>query len=415
MIQRYHEPSAIPSPATSLSLVRPDSALAFSWEHDAGAFRALKPEWDVLLAEAGHQTVFLTHDWLDCWWEVYGKDREMWVLLARDEAGALVGAVPLMLERGADLIRRLAFIGAGEAIPNHLDMIALPGWRQAVLSGLVTKMEETSSRWDLFELDKMPGDSETPAGLAGELDKVGVHTTVEVTARCPYVELPDTFETYIMSRGSTTRQNSRRKRRHMESEYPDIKFTHVQTIDELSRVMSALIRLHQARWTAKGYTGAFATPSFIQFHQKFAVRALQAGALRFHFATTDSDVVTAIYCFRTGGKVEAYMIAFDERWAKYSPSLLVASYAIEQSILEGAAVFDFLQGEEPYKEPWITGVRDNLRLRAFSPGWRGRAARARVQGVETLQAMGVRYLPTGVRRPIWQTIQRLKVARTQHE
>ena len=60
------------------------------------------------------------------------------------------------------------------------------------------------------------------------------------------------------------------------------------------------------------------------------------------------------------------------------------AYAIEQSIAEGAAEFDFVQGEETYKTHWATHTRDNWRVRAASPHLRGRLSWWRIQATESV-------------------------------
>jgi CelD/BcsL family acetyltransferase involved in cellulose biosynthesis len=59
---------------------------------------------------------------------------------------------------------------------------------------------------------------------------------------------------------------------------------------------------------------------------------------------------------------------------RFSPGILINGYAIEQSILEGARRFDFLEGEERYKQHWMTRSQENISIWIFRPTWRGRIA-----------------------------------------
>ena len=57
--------------------------------------QALRTAWNGLLASAVSNTVFLTWEWVTAWWSTYGKPGELRVLLAADDAGAIVGIAPL--------------------------------------------------------------------------------------------------------------------------------------------------------------------------------------------------------------------------------------------------------------------------------------------------------------------------------
>jgi CelD/BcsL family acetyltransferase involved in cellulose biosynthesis len=43
-------------------------------------FSSLREEWNRLLSASGLANIFLTHEWLLSWWEVYGEDIELLVL-----------------------------------------------------------------------------------------------------------------------------------------------------------------------------------------------------------------------------------------------------------------------------------------------------------------------------------------------
>jgi CelD/BcsL family acetyltransferase involved in cellulose biosynthesis len=191
---------------------------------------------------------------------------------------------------------------------------------------------------------------------------------------------------------------------------PEARFARVENVEELNLAMDALIRMHQARWTRKGYPGAFSNDRFIGFHRTVALRALQAGHLRLYFLQIGSEIAAVRYSYRIADCVQFYLPGFDDRWSDYSPGVLLNGYSIAQSILEGARKIDFLEGGEQYKEHWATDTRDNLRMRVFAPHWRGNLAYVYTQAATRAKDWGVRYLPLGIRRPIWQAVLRLRTA-----
>ena len=372
-------------------------------------FCELKEEWDELL-RSQVDTVFLMHDWLNQWWRHYHEDSELWTLVARDTHG-LAGVVPLMLQRDFGGLRRLSFMGAGEVTPNHLDIIARPDTRGAVEEMLSEYLCQSSSQWDVLDLDKLPSDRGTAERLRLRLGARGLVARTEVSARCGYAELPNSFDTYLQGRGSTTRRDLRLKRRRLDEAVPGVRFVIASTPEEVERVLSALVQMHQARWRRRGYPGSFATERFIRFQRGVALSALRDGYLRLYSLQGGAQILAVGYAFRVGDCVQGYISSFDERRPKLSVGMISVAGAIEQAILEGARRFDLLEGEEPYKRHWATHVRENVRLRAFSPHWRGKLARVATETGTALFQSGVRYLPIGIRRPLRQALMRFQAAR----
>jgi len=72
---------------------------------EAEAFAALAPEWDELLADSDARALFLTWTWISTWWEVFGADRRLYILAARDASGTLLGLAPLMVQRAFGAFR----------------------------------------------------------------------------------------------------------------------------------------------------------------------------------------------------------------------------------------------------------------------------------------------------------------------
>lgn len=376
---------------------------------DFGQFCELKEEWDAL-ARSQVGTVFLTHNWLSHWWRRYHDDSQLRTVVLRDSKG-LAGIAPLMLKRGFGGLRRLAFMGTGEVTPNHLDVIARPDARDVLEDALADYLCQTDSQWDVLDLDKLPSDRGTAERLGARLRDRDFVTSVELTARCLYIELPDSFESYLQERGSQTRRNFRTACRRLEKEVPSVRFVRASTPDEVHRVMAALIEMHQARWRRRGYVGAFATQRFVEFHRDVALSALQDGSLRLYSLRNEEQILAVRYAFRIGDCVQGYISGFDERLSALSVGMVSLAGAIEQSILEGARRFDLLEGDESYKSHWAPHTRDNVRLRAFSPRWRGQLARVTTEAGTAIFRLGLHYTPAEIRRPLREVLDRLKVAR----
>ena len=355
--------------------------------------------WAALHLASTTDNIFLTLPWLSRWWEVYGRGRGCRVLLAGD-GGEPYAILPLIVERTRRGVRRLTFMGGGEVAPNHLDIIAAPPDRERAADAFAEHFWRTRSQWDVLDLVSVADDSPLRSALVERLGGLGCETRVTLHTRCLHVVLLATFEEFVQSRGQHTRAEFRRKGRKLLRDEADVRFGRVADADEFPQMFDALVRLHQERWTQLGERGIFSSAPFTAFHRAAALDALGRGHLRLYFLKIGPEVAAVMYCFRAGRNVYYYAGGFDDRFRRHSVGIQLLGHVIEQSIAEGATDFDFLQGDEEYKEHWSTGRRDNWRVTIAAPHWRGRLAGWSASAGETLHGLWRKHVPMNTRRAV---------------
>jgi CelD/BcsL family acetyltransferase involved in cellulose biosynthesis len=119
---------------------------------------------------------------------------------------------------------------------------------------------------------------------------------------------------------------------------------------------------------------------------------------------SDGDtIVSAGWGFAYGDEFLFHAFAYDARYSTYSPSRLFLECMVRQCIEKGIRTFDFMPGEEPYKDTWAT---DYIRTHSFiGPlNWRGvwllKLARIRPEGSVVPESLKKIYrkLPVSIRR-----------------
>lgn len=334
-------------------------------------FQELASVWDDLITELGVENIFLCHDWLRSWWEIYSDDRTLWILVAVNLT-EIVGIAPLILRHAQGGLRVLEFMGSGDVTPNHLDFLISPSFQLDAIDAFSEFIWQQRSEWDWIELRGLSADTLVLPQMISFFTQMGTETCTEVHEQCPYANLPETFKEYLQILGSKSRKNVRYLRRKIVRENPEIQFETLQTLDEFDMVFDALVSLHQARWKRRGQPGAFASQKFINFHRKYARSAYQKNTLRLYFVRCNDEIIAVQYCYRVGKSIFYYLSGFDEGWGEYSIGTLLLVYAIEQAIGERAQTFDFLQGDVTYKMHWATDIQNNKMALIASPSLRGR-------------------------------------------
>jgi CelD/BcsL family acetyltransferase involved in cellulose biosynthesis len=132
----------------------------------ASEFARLSDDWERLQEKAAVTSVFASFDWQYLWWQTYGKEQPLLVLLAM-HGDELVGILPLYVQTVPMLrypVRLLRLIGSGgDTWPDDLGPILAEGYEAEAARELAQEVMRIS-RWDvLFLTDMDPSSAFTSA------------------------------------------------------------------------------------------------------------------------------------------------------------------------------------------------------------------------------------------------------------
>lgn len=335
------------------------------------SFGGLASVWNSLLRESASDTLFLTHEWLSVWWEVFGGKRELYILVVRD-GEELIGIAPLLRREvrhyGLLPFQRLEFLASGETeadevCSEYLDFILRRGREPEALEHIFTHLRANSAAWDELLLTNISADSPNLALLERICEAAGMKSSILRKQKSSYLSLDTDFESYLATLGKKFQSNLRRERRVAEKHGGHLRI--IDSTDGFEENFEILIRLHQACWTGRGRPGVFASERFTRFHKEVARVILRHGWLRLYVYLLGDEAVSALYAFVYNGKLFYYQSGFAPKRAPlYSPGTLIQSHAIEDAVKSGFREFDFLTGaEHGYKEKWGAQTREIQQLR----------------------------------------------------
>lgn len=368
-------------------------------------FARLGGEWNELLRASASDTLFLTFEWLHTWWTRLGEGRRLYLLVVRDSE-RLLAAAPLALRAG-HLLRRaptLEFLGTGTVGSDYLDVLLRKGYEGMALEALVQPLAGLGAT---IELRQLRAGSSAASALLSALDDEGWSMSERQTDVCPFIRLAGhTWESYLASLGGEHRYNIGRRIRSL-ARRTGLSFERVDSEDQRQDVLASLFRLHDLRWRDRGGSEAFEAPEVRAFHDEVSRAALERGWLRLFALHLDGEPAAVLYAFRYGATFYFYQSGFDPRFAKESVGSVILGLSIRSAIEEGAAEFDFLHGDEPYKFHWAHEKRALACAEAYRRGTASLVLRG-LMGVErTGRRLARRLLP----RPIVDRVRRTRRAR----
>jgi CelD/BcsL family acetyltransferase involved in cellulose biosynthesis len=334
-------------------------------------------DWWDLLARSDDSEPMLTPFWLRAWWRVFGADggRELRVFLVY-EGDRLIGIVPLLSRRhwyrpGLPF-RRLELLGSGEAeadeiCSEYLGVVAEKDREHAVVSELAAALAQGHlGSFDEIVFPAMRGESASARLLVGALESAGFGVRATVTAECPYITLPKTWDGYLAALSSSERRFVKQSLASFDTWASGESELHeARTLSELELGSAVLRELHGERWTAAGHDGAFRSARFRDFHGEVMRALLERDALELRWLSVRGEPVAALYNFVWNDKVYFYQSGRKLDVPNgVRPGIVIHLRAIRCAIEAGRREYDFLGGASQYKRKLATATRPLLSVRA---------------------------------------------------
>jgi CelD/BcsL family acetyltransferase involved in cellulose biosynthesis len=310
--------------------------------HEFKRLTELEAEWRDLYERAPEATPFQRPEWLLPWWRTFGSG-ELFSFAAYD-GDKLIALAPMFLHPWNNR-RQVTFIGNG--ISDRLGFILDPAHAMPAAAAILDAIARERHRWDVCDFqDLSPASVLCRSAASGDL---GYALRPQYT--CTAVPLRFTWEEFHASLPHGLRRNLRRYREHLDQQ-GRVTFETTHDVDIMSEPFNALVELHRARWLEKSNGSMLEGASIENFHRAAVSGLAKRGIVRLHSMRLDGRIIAIVYAWIERGRAYSYLGGFDPALSRFSPGALSLEYAIEQSIGEGARVFDFLRGDESYKTTW---------------------------------------------------------------
>jgi CelD/BcsL family acetyltransferase involved in cellulose biosynthesis len=295
--------------------------------------------WNGLLERSKLPSVFLTWQWQRHWAEAFARERPLRFLVVTDDDGSMVGLLALYEEETGEF--RLL---GGVDVSDYLDVIAAAGREEEVWHALLQHRAAQPVEWDLHAIRAA---SPTVSLVPSLVPAHGLRVTTAVEERCPVLSLPGTWDEYLAGLSGKDRHELRRKMRKLERELPGAAVRSHDAHAGWDQALSEFLHLHRLSKIGKA---RFMDDRMEQFFRDATGALAAAGWARLWFLDHEGAAVAAFLCLEYGGTVGLYNSGFDPIHARLAPGIVLLAHVIKDSIDRRIPIFDFLRGEEPYKQ-----------------------------------------------------------------
>jgi CelD/BcsL family acetyltransferase involved in cellulose biosynthesis len=261
----------------------------------------------------------------------------------------LVAIAPLLIyPRQGE--RVLAFMGGG--VSDYLDLLMDPEWDEAVEQILFTVLK-VQEDWSMLDLTDLPAQSPL---LKSSLFR----NLCREHDSCSVLPLPASEDAFLHLLSKRQRANLRNA--HSRLQRAGGGTIEVATAENLPDFLNDLYVLHTGRWSARGEAGVLADQKVREFHRICTPELLENGLLRLSRLRLAHRTLAVIYSLFSSDTAFCYLQGFDPEFGSLSPGTQLMYSAICDAIDHGLNRFDFLRGEEAYKQHWRPERRPTYRI-----------------------------------------------------
>ncbi len=300
------------------------------------SFQEFLPEWEELLSVSPVNSLYLTPQWQQVWWDSFGNGRKLAGYYMRD-AGALM-AVASLSRQGDEV----TFTGGPETF-DYNDFLIRPGYETAFFSELLQSLE--ADRVKTMTLYSLIETSPTLIHLPEQARSQGYRVEIIEEDVTPGLELPNSWEDYLAQLSKKDRHELRRKLRRLES----VDNWRWYCIDDEAGVSGRLDDFLELMRMSDLEKDKYMTEERERFFRSMAHRTTSLGLLKLFFLEINGQAVATSLCFDYGSSRLLYNSGYNPDYAYYSVGLLLNALCLRDAIEQGKGYFDFLRGSEPYK------------------------------------------------------------------
>lgn len=307
----------------------------------------LVPEWKQLALPTPMQSP----EWLVGWWEAFHSSNDtLHVLAVRDDTGLLIGLAPWYRREGFASGATLRFLGDGRACSDFQSLLCRTGRSEEVIGAVISQLaDERTERWDLLDLEGIAGNDPVMNQFQNAMSARGHVTHVRQTLSTWRLSLEGGMDGVFEKFSKTQGRQLRNFLNRFDKGNFAIRHASVER-DQAEFFIAEVIRLHQLHWESNGQPGCFATIEFRNFFRSAMLSMLEKNMAEILLLEREGRVVAANAWLVQGNIGFGYQCGRDPEEDAHRVGRIIQSVALRENCRQGLVAFDFLRGDEQYKQ-----------------------------------------------------------------
>jgi CelD/BcsL family acetyltransferase involved in cellulose biosynthesis len=312
-----------------------DAPLTCRVVRDLHAWADLRRVWDRLLEASPDRTPWQSYAFLTLWWRHLSGDRALRVFVV-ERGGVPCLALPMQVSRWRRLpgmpVRLLEPIGM--IMDVNRPRLALGAFDEAAYRCAFDAIWSLGSDWHVVRIDEKPWDDRELALLRDYGVGRGCVFRQVFSHLVPYLDLRQSWATYLRSRSPKLRKNLKSARRKLEQRGAVTLASH-DTELAVEEALQTVLDLHGRSWKRAKRVEHSRSEGYSEFFGDWVHHMATLGCCRILVLRCGGKPVAATVAFLDGDTYYAVQIVHDREFAACSPGTLLEAMEIEGLMNEG--------------------------------------------------------------------------------
>ncbi|MDO8979005.1 MAG: GNAT family N-acetyltransferase [Afipia sp.] len=325
-------------------------------------FAKLEDNWNAIYDADPDAQLFMSWKWLSCWLRQIASP--WFVLAAKADSkadGPYVAFLPMRIQTKTENGRIHNELNmAGNFSADYTGLLCAPGAEHVAIPAFARHVKQLN--WSRLNFDNFRVSEPRMRLLLAHFPKANFQTseTNRVgkvdgidNSLCPFAVLPSSWDSYLETLSTNTRQKIRRLLRMVDAT-GEYRIT-VATPETFERDLATLLQFWETKW--KPRKGDL-TQTLVRSNRAMLTRSYQAGLLYLPTLWKEDRPLVALATLMDTRKHAFlfYMTGRDETFEGPPPGVILHAHSIRHAIANGFTEYDFLRGNEPYK--YSFGVKE---------------------------------------------------------
>ena len=334
-------------------------------------FLALKEDWNNFLKESGSDSIFLRHEWFDCWWrshkETYEDEQGLSILLVKDERKCRA-IMPLKTSRiryKGLRVNKLGFLESG--LSPHADFILTSerSEREESIREFL-RFLKTQKVWDVLILNKLPTQSENYNLLLKLLKEQNILFGIKLSLNTPSVNTCGNWSAFFSQR-ATKFKKSLRNKLNRAKRHSSLQIERLSDFNDIKNALPLMFEVSKNSWKAKLKQSIADSTVYTDFLNYFTDETGEKGWINVWLLKDRDKCIAYEYHLKYNGKVYPIGADFDERFRRLSPGSIL-EYHIIKSLFEDSEVTEYNTCAHSYKylRNWTDVIEPHVDIEIFN-------------------------------------------------
>jgi CelD/BcsL family acetyltransferase involved in cellulose biosynthesis len=322
---------------------------------------SIKNPWSQLLGRSDVDVIFLTPEWLQAWWRIYGKGREPYILVVKS-GDEIIGIVPLMrttFKRLGKTNKVIEFIGTPNT--DYSDVISAN--KPEVINQMLRYLKDHPDDWTRIELTQIPERSRSLEIFRETVGKNDPLMKINVIESCSGF----VYDGPESERANFTLKKSRTVKTAINVMQKDrgLIYERLQDLETCKSHLLQLFQLHINRWDNTATPSKFLDEGNRHFYFELLDTFMPSGNICFFVVKNGNIPVACSFNFEYKGAIYFYTLAINQFYKKRSPGQML--FVLQgESFVRNGFVLDYSRGAQEYKNLFANRFSHNYKVTIFS-------------------------------------------------